>query len=105
MPTGGSDVSGSGDEVSDEVDEKKLEEAKVAYVNGEAPKAIELARSAGKSSKSWRIIGAAACNMKDLKLAQEAYKHLDSAGRQYMYYSCQRHQVVIFGNGQFKLAD
>jgi hypothetical protein len=58
----------------------------------------------GNPTKAWRIIGSAACNIKDVKLASEAFKHLDSGGRQYMIYACQRQGITSSGS-QFKLPE
>ena len=86
-----------------------LREAQNAYLNGDFGKAIELARpvkssSASAATRAWRIIGAAACNLKDLKLVGDAYRHLDPNARQFIIYVCQRGGVVFTG-GQFKLAE
>src|SRR5205807_1547422 len=68
-----------------------------AYSNGRYGDAIELARSVQSMNpaRAWRIIGAAACNIKDVKLASEASKQLDAAGRQYIVYSCQRNSIIL----------
>jgi len=84
----------------------KLSEAQTEYVNGNYSKAIEMAKSVQKGSpvRAWRIIGSAACNIKDLKLVNDAYRRLDAPGRQYLVYVCQRNGIQNTGN-QFKLSD
>jgi pSer/pThr/pTyr-binding forkhead associated (FHA) protein len=84
----------------------KLSEAQTEYVNGNYSKAIEMAKSVQKGSpvRAWRIIGSAACNIKDLKLVNDAYRRLDAPGRQYLVYVCQRNGIQNTGN-QFKLAE
>lgn len=65
-----------------------------------------MARSVARASpvRAWRIIGGAACHLKDLTLANDAYRHLDAAGRQYMVYVCQREGISTSGN-QFRLSE
>ena len=86
--------------------DSKLSEAQTEYVNGNYQKAIEMAKSVQKGSpvRAWRIIGSAACNIKDLKLVNDAYRRLDAPGRQYLVYVCQRNGIQNTGN-QFKLSD
>ena len=93
---------GSSSEEADQV----LSNAQTEYVNGNFPQAVELASSVQRESpvRAWRIIGASACSMKDLKLANESFKHLDAASRQYLVYTCQRHSIVNTGN-RFKLSE
>ncbi|MBL9004715.1 MAG: serine/threonine protein kinase [Myxococcales bacterium] len=92
-------------ETPDEVDQR-LSEAQTEYVNGNYQKAIDIAKTVQKGSmvRAWRIIGTAACNIKDLKLVNDAYRRLDSAGRQYLVYVCQRNGIQNSGS-QFKLAE
>ena len=82
-----------------------LSKAQTEYVNGNFSQAINEARSVQRinPTRAWRIIGAAACNMKDIKLASEAFRHLDSASRQYLVYTCQRQGIVNNGS-QFRLS-
>lgn len=89
----------------DDVD-TRLSEAQTEYVNGNYAKAIGLAKSVQKGSpvRAWRIIGSAACNVKDLKLVNDAYRRLDAGGRQYLVYVCQRNGIQNSGS-QFKLAE
>lgn len=83
-----------------------LRNAQISYVNGDYKQAIELAKTAVKVSpnRAWRIIGSAACNLKDLKPINDAYKKLDPPGKQYLIYVCQRNGIVLSGS-QFKSAD
>lgn len=83
-----------------------LTEAQTNFVNGNYAQAISQARQMTKASpvRAWRIIGGAACHLRDVKLANEAYRHLDAPGRQYMVYVCQREGMTNQGN-QFKLAE
>lgn len=84
----------------------RLSEAQTEYVNGNYQKAIDMAKSVQKGSpvRAWRIIGSAACNIKDLKLVNDAYRRLDAPGRQYLVYVCQRNGIQNSGS-QFKLAE
>lgn len=72
-------------------------EAQTRFVNGDFAQAIALSRSVMKSNpvRAWRIIGGAACHLKDSKLASEAYRLLDVPGRQYLVYACQREETPI----------
>lgn len=86
-----------------EVDETLLN-AHTAYRNGNYRQAISIAKSVQhiNPTRAWRIIGAAACSLLDVKLASEAFKHLDLASRQYLVYTCQ-HQGISNSGSQFKL--
>ncbi len=83
-----------------------LSKAQTEYVNGNFSQAINEAKSVQRinPTRAWRIIGAAACNMKDIKLANEAFRHLETASRQYLIYTCQRQGINNTGS-QFKLAE
>lgn len=74
--------------------------AQTCFVNGDYRGSIDTAQKVVKASpvRAWRIIGAAACSLKDVKLATAAYKKLDSAGRQYLVYSCQRQGIQSSGD-------
>jgi hypothetical protein len=82
-----------------------LSYAQTLYVNGDYAQAISVAKSVESKSRvrAARIIGSAACNLRDTKLADEAYRKLDAPGRQYMVYVCQRQGVTINGR-HFRLA-
>jgi serine/threonine protein kinase len=82
-----------------------LSNAQTEYVNGNFSRAIEVAKSVQRvnPTRAWRIIGAAACSVKDVKLASEAMRHLDAASRQYLVYTCQRQSITSIGGGKFKL--
>ena len=86
--------------------EQVLTDAQSEFVNGDYDKAITLARSVAKVStnRAWRIIGAAACRNKDVKLVGDAYRTIDNAARQYLIYVCQREGIVQNGS-QFKLVE
>ncbi len=84
-----------------------LSYAQTLYVNGDYEQAIAVAKSVDRrgrpSVRAARIIGSAACNLHNTKLADEAYRHLDAPGRQYMVYVCQRSGVTVSGR-HFRLA-
>jgi hypothetical protein len=86
--------------------EQVLTDAQSEFVNGNYDKAISMARSVAKeaTNRAWRIIGAAACRNKDLKLVSNAYRKLDNAARQYLVYVCQREGIVQSVNA-FKKVD
>ena len=85
----------------------RLTEAQSEYVNGNLQRAIDLAKSVQKGSpvRAWRIIGSAACKLKETKLVNEAFKRLDTAGRQFLIYVCQREGITASGGSQFRLAE
>ena len=86
--------------------EQVLTDAQSEFVNGNYDKSIALARSVAKVSanRAWRILGAAACRKKDLKLVGDAYRKLDDAARRYLIYVCQREGIIQNGN-TFQLAE
>ena len=87
-----------------EVEAAKLNDAMTALTNGDTARAIELARPLGKFTRAWRIIGAAACQLKDTRQVTEAYRHLDASGKQYLQYVCLRYGVLREGSS-FRLGD
>ena len=93
-------------ELSSEYVEQELHQAQTELVNGNFTDAIAKAMAVqrGNPNFAWRITGAAACQIKDVKLASESLKHLDSSGRQYMVYACQRQHIIV-SNGHFMLAE
>lgn len=84
--------------------ESLLSDAQQDYVNGDFEKAITRARLAANTNpvRAWRIIGAAGCNRKDVKVANEAYQRMSADSRQYLIYTCQRQGITLDGS-QFKL--
>ncbi len=80
--------------------EQALHAAQTAYVNADYAEAVRIAgplRDTAVSSRAWRVIGGAACQMKDLKQVGEAYNHLDSDSRQFVTYVCHRNGVRSIG--------
>jgi hypothetical protein len=75
--------------------------AQSAFVKGEFSESLRLAKLCVKESpaRSYRVIGAAACNLHDVEGANLAYRHLDSSGRQYLVYACAR-QDLSYDPGQ-----
>jgi serine/threonine protein kinase len=80
--------------------DQALTDAQTEFVNGNFRQSISMAKAVqrGNPTRAWRIIGASACTIKDVKLASEAFRHLDSAGRQYMIYRCDRHGIAYSGS-------
>ena len=76
--------------------------ARADYVNGNHKKAIAgaMAVAAAEPKRAWGIIGASACALKDLELANRAYRNLDSYGRQLLTATCRAHHVAT-DNGVF----
>ena len=78
-----------------------LSYAQTLFVNGEYEKAIVVAKrvdTRGQPSvRSARIQGAAACQLRNVQLADQAYRRLDAPGRQYLVYVCQRNGLSIHG--------
>lgn len=91
---------------ADDID-SVLSYAQTQYVNGDYAGAIATAKRVDRKSKpnvrAARIMGSAACQLKDTKLADEAYRRLDAPGRQYMVYVCQRSGVTVSGR-HFRIA-
>jgi serine/threonine protein kinase len=86
--------------------EQQLSAAHTDFLNGNYRKAITLARSLVRASpaRAWRIVGASACSLKDLTLANEALRSLDASGRNYLTYACRARGVETV-NGQFVASD
>lgn len=82
-----------------------LQRAQTAHTNGEYRKVISLALpvAARRPTPAWRLIGNAACNLKDLKLANDAYRYLDASGKNYISMSCAKKDIQIV-DGQFRLS-
>lgn len=74
----------------------QLTEAQSEYVNGNYECAEALARSVADKSptRAYRIIGAAACQLKELGTLRQVERRLDAPARQYVTYVCQRSGVV-----------
>ena len=83
-----------------------LSKAQTAYVTGDYRGAIAIAKTGMTDSpvRANRIIGAAACNLKDLPQIEQAYRRLDVPSRQYVVYVCQRSGVTFSGN-RFRLSE
>lgn len=83
-----------------------LTEAQTEYVNGDYQRAIDQARRGLKGApiRAWRIIGGAACHLRDARLATDAYRRLDPPGRQYLVYVCRREGLGATG-GRFTPLD
>jgi serine/threonine protein kinase len=86
-----------------QVDEK-LAKAQSDFVDGHYRRAIALAMSVqtGNPVRAWRIIGSAACNLRDAQLASDAYKHTKAAERPALVVTCRRNGLALQGN-MFKL--
>lgn len=78
----------------------RLSQAQSEYVNGHYARAIELARYAVSRQplRAWRIIGSASCQLRDTVHVNEAYRHLDLAGRRYLSQVCARNGLLNVGN-------
>jgi pSer/pThr/pTyr-binding forkhead associated (FHA) protein len=93
-----------GQKSPEEVD-AALADAQKAYLNADYAKAIELARPVrGSATRAWRIIGAAACNLKDTKMVNEAYRKVEPNSRQFIVYVCLRNGLKLEGT-QFKATE
>jgi hypothetical protein len=87
-----------------QVDEK-LAKAQTDFVDGHYRRAIALAMSVqtGNPVRAWRIIGSAACNLRDAQLASDAYKHTKAAAeKQALAVTCRRNGLALQG-ATFKL--
>jgi hypothetical protein len=78
-------------------DEQSLEAAQSAYVHGDYPAAIRLAKRAAPSlpAKAWRVVGASSCFLKDVAGAREAYTRLGEREREFLRYVCARNAVKL----------
>lgn len=88
-----------------EAKRSQLDIAQNEYTRGNYQKVISIASPIIKyyPSRAWRLIGLAACNLKDLTQAGEAYRHLDAAAKKYMVLVCLRNSVQE-NYGVFKTA-
>jgi hypothetical protein len=86
-----------------QVDEK-LAKAQTDFVEGHYRRAIAQAMSVqtGNPARAWRIIGSAACNLRDTQLATQAYKAAKAPERPALVETCRRNGVALVG-GTFKL--
>ena len=84
--------------------ESQLSHAQTEYVSGNFQSAIDIATPLVSKSpqRAYRIIGAAACNLHKVALADMAFDHLQSASRQYLIYACHR-QGMTYNGAHFKL--
>lgn len=92
------------DELNNE--DSMLKIAQTEYVDGNYDKAIAAARLVAKSSpiRAHRIIGSSGCYTKDLRLVADAFTRVDTSGRQYIAYVCQRNGIQNV-NGTFRLVE
>lgn len=79
----------------------QLEQAQTHYIHGEFTAAVRLARGLTThpspdvdQTRAWRLLGAAACRLGDLELANESYRRLDTVSRQFLQYVCQQANVT-----------
>ena len=81
--------------------ESRLSDARFEYVNGNHARAIAMAVSVKRQAptRAWRIIGAAACYLKDRTLINEASRHLgaDPAAQHYLSYVCRCNGIELAG--------
>jgi hypothetical protein len=79
--------------------ERQLQAAQEEYVKGNYRKTIEIAKPVenGSPLRAWRILGSAACNIKDVRLANEAFRRLDVSGRKYLASVCGRNGILNLG--------
>jgi serine/threonine-protein kinase len=79
-----------------------LVNAQKEYVNGNYQEAVAMARAVQNRSpaRSWRIIGAAACFLKDGALVRDASRHLRSEdlAQRLVAYVCRRNGMDMAGN-------
>ncbi|MCS6914510.1 MAG: hypothetical protein NZ890_14865 [Myxococcota bacterium] len=83
---------------------KLLEQAQVAYAEGDRAQAISLALAAaqrGGGRAAWRFLGSAACQVRDARLATRAYRHLPEEDRTFVLGLCRRQQLE-YVDGAFR---
>jgi hypothetical protein len=82
-----------------------LEHAQRHYINGDFAQAITVARmvrpqDARERNRVHRLIGAAACNLGDLRRATQAYQALGAENGQFLSYVCRR-AGYVYRHGRF----
>lgn len=82
--------------------EARFQAAQELYKKGQFKKAIDAAEALKRydTERAFRIIGASACMLKDLSLAQTALRNTIKSAKQYIIYVCQRNGVDIFSTGE-----
>ena len=59
------------------------------------------AQRAGNPQCAWRIVGATACHLNDLKLANDAYRRLNPQHRDYLVHVCEQYGIRLL-KGHFR---
>jgi len=83
---------------ADESCESAIERSQDSFVAGRYHEAIALLRNCREGAiapKSYRLIGAASCFLRDREGALDAYERLDLHGRRFLRYVCARHQIAL----------
>lgn len=85
--------------------EQSLVRARSALENAKYTEAINHAMSGVQANpnRAWRLIGLAACNVKNLQLAKESFQHLDADGKLFLVYACQQHGIENRNGSEFFL--
>lgn len=80
--------------------EQVLQEAEADFKNGNYRSAVVKAGSVTSKNPgvAWRIIGASACQLRDLELATQAYAEMNSSGQRFLVSRCQSAGVVLVGS-------
>lgn len=81
-----------------------LRRAQGALDRGEYRKVIALALPVALRSpaRAWRLVGSSACRLRDVKQANDAYRHIDAPGKKYLAIICANSGIQVI-DGQFKL--
>lgn len=70
----------------------------------ESLEVVRAAQRAGKPQCAWRLIGVAACENGDTKLADDAYRRLNPQNRDYLVYVCGREGIRLV-KGHFRIVE
>jgi hypothetical protein len=81
--------------------EAQLQAAQIEYGRGNWECAAAVARGAvaTEPQAAYRIIGAAACQQRDVPGIYAASKHLDAQGKTYLHFVCEQSGVYYHGHG------
>jgi hypothetical protein len=87
-------------EGDDEAQDKTLEDAQHAYIQGDYRQAIQIAKKHTRTDpvRAWRVIGGAACYLGDADLVRKTLEHLpgqkDSPAQRFVHQVCARNGLT-----------
>ncbi|HRI49604.1 MAG TPA: serine/threonine-protein kinase [Pseudomonadota bacterium] len=74
-----------------------LRKAQAAFDKKQYAKVISLALPVAlrNPGRAWRLVGSSACKLRDLKRVNDAYRHLDAAGKKYLVIVCAVERIQL----------